>query len=188
MGQVKDRFGLEADSTALVVVDMQERLMPAMLERLSGEAVKNTRLLIDGFKTLGAPILATEQYPKGLGRTVEELASCLEPIEKTSFSCQGEPAFVEALQAAGVKSVVLVGVETHVCVYQTAMDLLDKGYRVHVVRDGIASRFLSDYEQALSNIQSAGGVISTTEMVLFGLIRGAGSEGFKAISQIVRKR
>jgi len=150
----------------------------------------NTRLLQQGFAAVGCPILATEQYPQGLGHTVSELLDGIKDarVAKVAFSCCGEPEFLAALEKSGVKQVVVTGMETHVCVLQTVYDLLDRGYAVHLVKDAVASRFTSDYENALNLAQQAGAVITTTETALFQLIKVAKGDEFKTISKLVRQR
>lgn len=190
MTGIKNKFWLNKDQAALVIIDVQEKLAPAMDQELYRQLVLHTNLLIEGFKTLDLPIIATEQYPKGLGHTVAELNGIEgDPcIEKVAFSCCGEDNFVAALEKTGAKQVVIVGMETHVCVFQTVIDLLERGYVVHLVRDAVCSRFKSDYDNALSTAAKAGAVVTTTETALFQLVEVAGSDGFKAISKLVRQR
>lgn len=190
MAEIKEKFWLSGEKAVLVVVDVQEKLAPAMDGELYAQLLEHTNLLIEGFKALDLPIIATEQYSKGLGNTVAQLDGAAEQhrIEKMSFSCCGEETFLSALKETGAKQVVIAGMETHVCVFQTVLDLLDRGYTVHLVRDAVSSRFKSDYENAVSTAARAGAVITTTEMALFQLVKGAGTEGFKAISKLVRQR
>ena len=190
MAAIKEKFWLEGEKVVLVVIDVQEKLAPAMNANLYAQLLEHTNLLIEGFKAFNLPIIATEQYSEGLGHTVPELDRAAEQyrIEKMAFSCCGEESFLAALKATGAKQVVIVGMETHVCVYQTVLDLLDRGYIVHLVRDAVSSRFQSDYENAISTAARAGAVITTTETALFQLVKGAGTAGFKAISKLVRQR
>ena len=190
MGELKDKFWLQADKTALLVVDIQEKLVPAMNSRVCGELIHHVELLLEGFEALGLPIIATEQYPKGLGSTISKLSAATRQacIEKTSFSCCGDPDFLGALEKTGARQVLLVGMEAHVCVYQTALDLLDRGYAVHLVRDAICSRFKSDFETAVASAAAAGAVITSTETALFQLVGGAKHPGFKTVSQLARRR
>lgn len=190
MAEIKEKFWLDGEKAVLVVIDVQEKLAPAMNEDLYSQLLEHANLLIEGFKALDLPIIATEQYSKGLGNTVAQLDGAAEQhrIEKMSFSCCGEETFLAALKETGAKQVVIVGMETHVCVFQTVLDLLDRGYTVHLVRDAVSSRFKSDYENAVSTAARAGAVITTTEMALFQLVKGAGTDGFKAISKLVRQR
>jgi nicotinamidase-related amidase len=170
------------------VVDIQDRLASVMSERQ--HVVRNTSLLIEAAKTLGLPMVLTEQYPKGLGPTVNELKEILppgvKPVEKLHFSCCGEPAFLDALKKTGKKKVILAGMETHICVLQTTLGLLDEGYGVHLVSDAICSRKSSDYKSGLGMAREAGAVVTSTETVLFQLLEKAGTEEFKKISKLVK--
>lgn len=187
MSNVKERFWLNNEKSALVIIDVQEKLAPAMNDKLNTQLLANIKLLVEGFKTVGQPVIATEQYPKGLGHTLPELA-VEDAVEKTAFSCCGEPVFLSALEQSHVTDVVVTGMETHVCVLQTVLDLLDRGFNVHLVSDAVASRFEGDYANALEIARSAGAVVTTTETALFQLVKGAGSDEFKAISRLVRSR
>ena len=190
MADIKDKFWLDAEKAVLLVIDVQEKLVPAMNPDLYNQLIDHAKLLIEGFKGLGLPIIATEQYSKGLGHTVTELAGATEPtcIEKMAFSCCGDENFIAALEKTGAQQVLIVGMESHVCVFQTVLDLLDRGYVVHLVSDAISSRFKSDYDNAISTAARAGAVITTTETALFQLVKVAGSDGFKIISKLVRQR
>ncbi|PLY05448.1 MAG: hydrolase [Desulfuromonas sp.] len=190
MSRIKEKFWLDSGSAALVIIDAQEKLAPAMDTALYQQLLLNSELLIEGFQAMNLPIIATEQYPKGLGNTVPELKRGTDQacIEKVAFSCCGEENFVAALEKTGARQVVITGMETHVCVFQTVLDLLDRGYVVHLVRDAVASRFVSDYENAISTAARAGAVITTTEMALFQLVKVAGGDAFKTVSKLVRRR
>ena len=190
MAAIKDKFWLDAEKAVLLVIDVQEKLAPAMNPDLYDQLIRNARLLIEGFTGLGLPIIATEQYSKGLGHTVTELAGATKQqcIEKMAFSCCGDENFITALEKTGAKQVLIVGMESHVCVFQTVIDLLDRGYVVHLASDAISSRFKSDYENAVSTAARAGAVITTTEIALFQLVKVAGTDGFKVVSKLVRQR
>lgn len=190
MADIKDKFWLDAEKAILVVIDVQEKLVPAMNQDLYSQLLLHANLLIEGFKALSLPIIATEQYSKGLGHTVVELKGATEQhcIEKMTFSCCGEENFITALEKSGAKQVLIAGMESHVCVFQTVLDLLDRGYIVHLVSDAVSSRFKSDYDNAISTAARAGAVITTTETALFQLVKVAGTDGFKAISKLVRQR
>jgi nicotinamidase-related amidase len=190
MAEIKDKFWLDEKQAALVVIDVQEKLAPAMDQEFYRQLILHTNLLIEGFKALSLPIIATEQYSKGLGHTVAELKGATDQscVEKIAFSCCGEGHFVEALEKTGAKQVLIVGMETHVCVLQTILDLLDRGYVVHLVRDAVCSRFKSDFDNAIGTAERAGAVITTTETALFQLVKVAGTEGFKTVSKLVRQR
>ena len=165
----------------LVVVDIQERLLPAIFEK--ERVVQNAVRLIRAAQVLSVPVLATEQYRKGLGATVAEVAAAMAgfaPLEKLTFSSCGAPAFAKALQAHGVKDVILCGIEAHVCVQQTAIDLM-KDYFVYVVADAIGSRHRHDHKVAVERLRDCGAVITTVESAVFELLRQAGTDQFKQV-------
>jgi nicotinamidase-related amidase len=175
------------DNCAAVIIDIQERLLPHITEHEM--VLRNTEILIKGLQTLNVPILVTEQYTKGLGFTVEPIKSLFTPfesLEKISFSCCDDEPFWNKLRSLSKKFVILVGIETHVCVLQTALDLLDNGYTPIVVADCVSSRKLSDKQVALARIQNSGGIVSTYESILFELTRFAGNDTFKVISKLVK--
>lgn len=188
MSQRAAEFQLDREQAVLVVIDVQERLIPAMKTKVYEKVRSNIALLLDGAKQLGIPVVTTEQYPRGLGHTTAELAeACGETvIEKVSFGCCGEPKFNDELKRLGRKQVIVTGMEAHVCVYQTVLGLLEDGYNVHLVRDAICSREKENFQAALVNSAAAGGVVSTTEMALFQMLREAGTPEFKAISKMLR--
>ncbi len=190
MAAIKDKFWLDGDKAVLVIIDVQEKLVPAMNQELYQQQLLHTNMLIEGFRALNLPIIATEQYSKGLGHTVGALTGATDQfcIEKVAFSCCGEDEFITALEKTGATQIVITGMESHVCVFQTVIDLLDRGYTVHLVKDAISSRFMSDYENAVSTAARAGAVITTTEMALFQLVKIAGTAGFKVVSKLVRQR
>jgi nicotinamidase-related amidase len=178
---------LRAEDTVLVMVDVQEKLLPHIAE--AERVVRNCRLLVEGAKLLGVPVLCTEQYPKGLGPTVPELRAALppgDPIAKMSFSCAGEDAFLDALEEMDRDQVLLCGIETHVCVLQTALDLLDNGAQVQVAADAVGSRAEANRAFALERMRRAGVVVTVAESALFECLSMAGTETFKAVSRLVR--
>ncbi len=184
-----DKFILNSKDAVLVVVDIQERLVPAMREREREKVYANCLHLIEAAKLLGLPIVVTEQYPKGLGQTVKEIKSSLpsySPLEKTTFDCCKGPGFMEKMVSLGKKHIILTGMETHVCVLQTCLSLLKKEYVVHLVGDAVCSRKKSDYLSGREMMRDAGAVITCTETVLFQLLEKAGSPEFKAISKRIR--
>lgn len=177
---------MSADDTALLVVDMQERLLPSI--RDAARVAWNVSRLVDGARVLGVPVLATEQYPRGLGPTVEPLASQVGPAsEKLTFSCAGCGELFEPLAERGIGKILVVGVEIHVCVAQTVCDLLHNGFRVYVAADAVGSRFELDYQIALRRLETAGAVVTTTEAALFEWTQAAGTPEFKQISAIVKR-
>lgn len=182
-----EKYILKKENAVLIVVDIQERLAVAMSEK--DRVIANTQHLIEAARLLRLPLLVTEQYPKGLGPTVDGIKDALTeyaPIEKITFSCCGETSFLDAVSAGGKKQVILTGMETHVCVLQTCIDLLHAGYDVHVVSDAVCSRSSENYRTALEYMRDAGAVITCTETVLFQLLEKAGSDEFKAISKRIK--
>lgn len=175
------------EQTALVVIDIQERLIGAMTE--SDFLVTQSGRLIDGAKALGLPILYTEQIPEKLGPTVPAIAERLSAeaaISKHTFGCCGAPAFREAIEALGRKQLLVCGIETHVCVYQTVMELLDAGYEVHLAADAVSSRTGRNRDLAIERMRDEGAVISSVEMALFELQRVAEGDAFKQLLGIVK--
>ena len=174
--------------TALLVVDVQEKLVPAIAD--GAQVVWNVQRLIDGARILGMPVVGSEQYPKGLGPTVAELAKRLGPLpSKLTFSCGGCPELLlDGLRDRGVHKILVCGIETHVCVAQTVFDLLADGWRVYVAADAVGSRFEADYRIALGRMDSAGATLTTTEAALFEWCEAAGTSEFKQISQLAREQ
>lgn len=178
---------LSSMDTALLVIDVQEKLMPLIHDRAS--LVRNIAFLIDGAKLLELPVLATEQYPKGLGSTIDELKDKLpHRPEKTAFSCAAVSEVVETLHREARPKVVLAGIEAHVCVQQTALDLLALNFRVYLPVDALGSRFEIDKEYALRRLEKAGAILTTAESVLFECVGGKDHPAFKAISSLVQQR
>jgi len=177
---------LSADRTALLVIDVQDRINAVMA---SDAHVVRIEVLLEACATLGVPVVATEQYPKGLGPTVAPLAERLPspPHEKATFSCARDTATVEALQATGRHTVVAVGIETHVCVLQTVLDLLERGYTVHVPHDAVQSRRPADRDWALERMQAAGAVVTSTESALFELLDRCDTDEFKTVSKLLKR-
>ena len=178
---------LDLENTALVIIDVQDKLARVMSDR--NELFLNLKKLVRGMQALGVPIIVTEQYPQGLGRTVPELAQLLsdvQPIAKLSFSCCGEERFLREIKVLDHRQVLVAGIEAHVCVYQTVVDLLGAGYEVQVVGDAVSSRTVENREIGLEKMRSAGAGITSTEMALFELLKVAQGETFKEISRIVR--
>jgi nicotinamidase-related amidase len=183
----KQSHRLARARSGLLVVDIQERLLPAMSE--PDRVVQNAVRLIKGAAILDVPVFATEQYRKGLGGTVPEVAAALAgtaPVEKVAFSACGVPGFLAALKARQVSDAILCGIEAHVCVAQTCLDLLDAGFRVFVTADAVSSRTPENHRLGLERMRDAGAVIVSTEMVLFELLEQAGTERFKRILELVK--
>lgn len=172
--------------TALLVVDVQEKLLPAIPDR--ERLVWNVRRLIDGAALLGLPILATEQYPHGLGPTIPMLRERLpQPPAKVTFSCRECGELFEPFRQAGVYKILVCGMETHVCIQQTVIDLLGEGFRVFIPADAVAARGTLDHEIALRRMDSTGAVVTTTEAALFEWCETAGAPEFKKISALIRE-
>lgn len=178
---------LDPKTTAFVIVDVQEKLAAAMPEAVMKALLRNVDILLEAAKRLGAPVLATEQYPKGLGATLgpirEKLASA--PLPKMCFSATDDGAFLDALAKSGARDVVLAGMETHVCVFQTARALAER-MPTWVLRDAVASRTEENRNAGLELCKSAGAQLTVTETVVFDWLREAGSEDFKALSKLIR--
>ncbi len=178
---------LTVDNTTLVVVDIQEKLVPVMSE--SDKLVARAVRMVKAASLLALPVVVTEQIPEKIGQTLPELSEELEnysPIGKSSFGCLGEPAFLEALKATKRPNVLLIGIESHVCVYQTARQLLDMGYQVHIVIDAISSRSPENKQIAVQAMTAAGAVPTCTETVLFELLQDAKHEKFRDILKLVK--
>jgi len=179
-----------AEESQLVAVDIQGRLAGAMPESERERVLRHAEVLAEAAGKLAIPVLATEQYPKGLGPTAEPVAEALPPatplFEKTCFSCGGAEGFLNALGAGGRKQVVLAGMETHVCVLQTALELQGHGFQLFVVEDAVCSRNAANHRSALERLRQAGVIVTNTESVLFEWLRDASHERFKAISALIK--
>ena len=178
---------LEIHQCTLVVVDVQGKLAQLMTGKET--LFKNIKILIQAAKTLEIPILWCQQVSKALGPTVPDIAELLagaEPIDKASFSCAGHEPFNTKLEALGRKQILLCGIETHVCIYQTARDLLVRGLEVTVVADAVSSRTADNKRIALTRLAAEGAAIASTEMVLFELLRTAQHPKFKPIAKLVK--
>jgi nicotinamidase-related amidase len=182
---------LEPKSTGLLVVDVQERLAPAMDQEAFARLVKAVDLLLSAAKLLEVPTIATEQYPKGLGATIPEIAAPLEALHaervaKTAFCAVEPPEVTRWLGAVNPRALVVVGVESHVCVYQTVRELASRGFEVHVPHDAVASRRDDDKQIALDLMRRAGAVITTSETLVFDWLQKAEGDAFKALSKKMR--
>ncbi len=178
---------LSVDKCALVVIDIQGKLAQLMYQKES--LFENAGKLIRGFQVLGVPIIVTEQYPKGLGPTIPEIAGLFpdfKPLPKVAFSCCGDEGFQRELRSVNRQQIVVCGIETHVCVYQTVMDLLASRHHVEVVADVVSSRTAEDRRTALERLRDEGARITSVEMALFELMRVAEGPKFKEVSKIVK--
>ena len=175
------------EETSLLIVDIQGNLARAAADREL--LFESARKLIQGAKVFQLPIIVTEQIPEKLGATIPEIAEVLEGIKKipkATFSCYANTAFMEAFKKANRRQILLCGIESHICVYQTAMDLLEQGYEVHIVADAVSSRTAKNREIGINKMIRAGAHITSTETVLFELLKTAGSDKFKDIFKIIK--
>jgi nicotinamidase-related amidase len=179
---------MERDQTALVVVDVQDKLLPAIHGR--EKLLRKTELLIAGAILNKIPIIVTEQYPAGIGPTEASIIAALgehyQPIEKNTMSTLGEPSFVTALEKTNARQILLCGIEAHVCVYQTARDLRSEGRAVHLISDCVSSRDTDDKEIALRRMDQIGCCLSSSEMVIFDLLQVSGTPEFKEWIKLIR--
>ena len=186
---IKDSFFLERDKAVLVVIDVQEKLCVAMDDAVLKKLVKNVSILLESAAELNIPVLLTEQYVKGLGATLPELkekAAAAPCYEKMAFSCCGSTEFVEALKSTGRTQVIITGMETHVCVLQTVIELREAGLDVHIVKDAVMSRSKQNWQTAIQAMVLAGAIPTCTESALFQLLKIAGTDEFKKLSKLVR--
>lgn len=175
------------DKAVLAVVDIQERLLPAIFEK--ERVVENAVRLIKGAAVLGLPIVVTEQYAKGLGPTVVEVAEAIpgfSPLEKLTFSSFRTEGFREMLQNCGAEDVIVCGIEAHVCVTQTCLDLLDSGLTPFVAVDAVSSRLPENWRLGVERLRDAGAILVSTEMILFELLGRAGTDEFRQILPLVK--
>jgi nicotinamidase-related amidase len=179
---------LDNEKTALVVVDFQEAFRSPVND--FAQIASRISIVVRGFQILNLPIIITEQYPKGLGRTAEEILFLMPPefefVEKSTFSSCGASAFTDKLRATGASQIVLCGLEAHVCVNQTAHDLLNENFAVHLLTDCVGSRFSQDKAAGLKKMQMSGVVPSSVEMALFELMRDSKHEQFKEIQNLIK--
>jgi len=178
---------IERDKTALAVIDFQDKLLPKI--PVADAIIAQTVKLIRFARELGIPILWTEQYRNGLGPTNPAIAHELDNVpafEKMAFSCVGDASIAETLAGMGRSQLLLTGVEAHICVMQTALQSLEQGYEVYVAQDAVASRVKSEYKAGLTRMQRAGAELVTTEMVMFELLRMAGTLEFKKVLPLLK--
>jgi len=178
---------LKLDNTAIIMIDIQGKLWNIMHEK--EVLLENAQKLIKGMQVLGIPIILTEQNPQGLGPTLPELTQLIpeiEPIPKFSFSCCQDKGFQKAIQDLKRKQLLICGIEAHICVYQTTLELLSSGYEVQVIADVVSSRIVRNRDIALSRVQSEGAKLTVTEMVLYELLQTAESPKFKEMLKVVK--
>ena len=184
---MKHPHTLVKEGAVLIVVDMQDKLLPAINE--SEIVLDNTIKMIQFAQTLDIPIIVTEQYPKGLGPSnprVAQLFSDFKPLEKVTFSCFGAEGIEEQLKKYNAKTLIIVGTETHICVQQTALDALARGYKVQLIADAVGSRTPQNKQYGLDKMRSAGAVISAVEIALYELLERSGSKEFKAVLPLIK--
>lgn len=175
------------ENTLCLIIDFQEKLYPHIFQ--NEQLTKNVEVLLKGIKALNIPLLITEQYPKGIGATIEpikKLVNDLDVIEKLSFSCCDESVFSNQLAQYGKQNIIITGIEAHVCVLQTVIDLIDYNYQPIVIEDCVSSRTENNKKIAIERMRQEGAVISTYESVLFELLRYSKTDAFKAISKLVK--
>lgn len=182
---------LSRTRAALLVVDIQDRLLPAMPDDIAADVLANTKKLIAAAARLGLPIVVSQQYPKGLGPTNQAITDALAStkhhmFDKLEFSAASAPAFLDLAPKLGRDQWIVCGMETHVCVYQTARDLVARGWAVHVCADAVCSRARLNWEVALDLLRRVGAVVSSTEICIFDLLGHAGTEEFKALSKVIK--
>ncbi len=178
---------LTRENTVQVIVDVQEKLLPYVTEK--ERVVENLRMLIKFADIMDIPIVLTEHYPKGLGVTVPEIKEILkiyEPIDKVIFSCFGAPRFRARLRELGAKRLMIAGIESHICIEQTALDALNLGYDVHIIADAISSRTPENLKIGIEKMRQFGAVISSTEMVMYEIMERADTKEFKDVLKLVK--
>lgn len=181
-----DKFTINNEEVVLLIIDIQDKLVKPM--KYGDQVIENTNILISAAEEFNMPIIYTEQYPKGLGNTVTELEERLKNakrFEKTRFTAYIEEV-KETLKEIGRKKIIISGMETHICVYQTARDLINDGYDVFVVKDSVSSRTKDNYLNGLSMMESMGAVVTNTETVIFDLLKKAGTPEFKVLSKLIK--
>ncbi|MGA2158290.1 MAG: isochorismatase family protein [Dehalococcoidia bacterium] len=183
---------IDAQNSLFLIIDIQKNLAAAMNKDVYHKVESNVRLLIATCKVLQVPVSLTEQYRKGLGPTVDPIVKDLgeqyKPLDKVIFSACGEPAFCNDFKPVERKYVFMAGIEAHVCVLQTALDMIANGFHVHIVRDAMCSRYKEDWKNSLDYMRDAGAVVTTTETVAFQLLQKAGTPEFKAISPLFKNK
>jgi nicotinamidase-related amidase len=185
---IRGKFFLDRNNAILLIVDVQEKLCKAMDEKVLARLTANIDILQQTAAELAIPILATEQYVQGLGETLPELKARLTvpALGKMSFSCCGDENFMAALRKSRRRQIIVTGMEAHVCVLQTVLELLDEGYHVHLVSDAVMSRKKENWQVGINVAAAAGAVITSTEAAFFQLLKVAGTEQFKKLSKLVR--
>ena len=182
---------LSRTRAALLVVDIQERLVPAMPEAALAQLIKNTRILIHAARTLHLPIVVSQQYPKGLGVTIAPIEEALDGaavhrLDKLEFSAEAAPGFAALVPKLARDQWIVCGMETHVCVYQTLRGLVARGYQAHVAADAVSSRTKANWKVGLGLAERAGAIVTSTEVCVFDLLERAGSDEFKLLAKAIK--
>ena len=183
---------MNGDDTAILVIDAQEKLMPLIQNH--DQIQRNIIKLLQGAKALGVTSAATEQYPRGLGTTVEPIRNELEPFEcspiaeKTMFSCRQCEELITQLLSSGVQNLLLCGIETHICITQSALDLMSLGFRTFICADAVGSRNTLDHQLGINRMESSGAVITTVEAAIFELCMDSKNQAFKTISKLAQSQ
>ncbi len=189
-GNRAESMRIKRSEAALLIIDIQEKLSNTMQREPFNWFLRNVSILIESAKVLNIPIFLTEQYPKGLGPTLEEIKQLLpkeiKPIHKIEFSCALVPEVVQALKNSGRSQIIACGMETHICVYQTVRDLLINGYQVFVPKDGVISRITYNLDVGINLMERAGAITSSTEAIVFDLLECAGTPEFKKIAPLIK--
>ncbi len=187
-----DKYKIEAANSVFLLIDFQSNLAVAMQKDVYSNCENNVNLMVTSCETMQVPVIVTEQYSKGLGNTVDPVKANLKerykPIDKLSFSCWGDPVFQDTFPRLNKKYVMVAGIESHVCVLQSVIDLVEQGYFVHVISDAVCSRYKTDWKNALKYMRDAGAVITTTEIAVFQLLKRAGIPEFKVISPLFKNK
>ena len=185
--EIQINMRVQKENTAGLVIDIQERLYPHIHEH---EAIaRNTGILVKGMKVLGMPVLVTQQYTRGLGPTIPGLLDLIRGfpvIEKTAFSCCDEPEFIRALAETHKQFILIAGIESHICVLQTVIDLVERGYQPVLVEDCVSSRKANDKSISVRRMRKEGAIVTSYESILFELCRFSGTDEFKSISKLVK--
>ncbi|MGB8933166.1 MAG: isochorismatase family protein [Anaeromyxobacteraceae bacterium] len=179
---------LDRTRAAVLIIDVQERLVPAIEPVALARVLKYSKALVGTAREMGIPVIGTEQYPKGLGPMVKEISELLPSpsLTKMTFSCTADDGIARALAATGRKQVIVAGMETHVCVFQTVRDLVAAGYEVHVCADAVASRSEEHRRVGIDLAREVGAIVTTAETAIFDLLHQAGTPEFKKVSPLVR--
>ncbi len=177
---------ISTKDTVLVVIDIQEKLLPAIKNK--DEIEKNAKILLEMSKILDIPVIITEQYPKGLGKTIKEIKKFVnnKPVEKITFDSFLNNEFEKTLKNTGRKNILLCGIETHICILQTALSGLKKGYNIHLICDATGSRDINNYKIAINRLLNAGAILTSTEIALFQLVKSSKTSAFKKLLQLIK--